>query len=50
MAEHFGDAETMSKILDAPSTAKAEESMREIKNFDENSWNEVYILLVSDIF
>lgn len=41
MAEHFGDTETMSKILDAPSTIKAEEAMKDIKDFDEAKWNEV---------
>ncbi|VDD91855.1 unnamed protein product [Enterobius vermicularis] len=41
MAEHFGDTETMTKILDAPSTMKAEEAMKEIKDFDESKWNEV---------
>ena len=43
MAEHFSDTETMAKILDAPSTIKAEEAMKEIKDFDENKWNEVGI-------
>ncbi|MCP9265220.1 hypothetical protein DINM_020460 [Dirofilaria immitis] len=41
MAEHFGDSETMAKILDAPSTIKAEEAMKDIKDFDEAKWNEV---------
>uniref|UniRef100_A0A0N5ANP4 DUF1768 domain-containing protein n=1 Tax=Syphacia muris TaxID=451379 RepID=A0A0N5ANP4_9BILA len=41
MAEHFGDTETMTKILEAPSTIKAEEAMKEIKDFDEKKWNEV---------
>ncbi|VIP00252.1 conserved hypothetical protein [Brugia malayi] len=41
MAEHFGDTETMARILDAPSTIKAEEAMRDIKDFDEAKWNEV---------
>ncbi|KHN72610.1 hypothetical protein Tcan_18843, partial [Toxocara canis] len=42
MAEHFGDAETMAKILDAPTTIKAEEAMKEIKDFNEAKWNEVF--------
>ncbi|VDM37320.1 unnamed protein product [Toxocara canis] len=41
MAEHFGDAETMAKILDAPTTIKAKEAMKEIKDFNEAKWNEV---------
>ncbi|VDN27756.1 unnamed protein product [Gongylonema pulchrum] len=41
MAEHFGDTDVMAKILDAPSTMKAEEAMKEIKGFDEAKWNEV---------
>ncbi|VDM44879.1 unnamed protein product [Toxocara canis] len=41
MAEHFGDTETMAKILDAPTTIKAEEAMKEIKDFDEAKWNEI---------
>ncbi|MFH4977739.1 hypothetical protein AB6A40_004448 [Gnathostoma spinigerum] len=41
MAEHFGDTETMAKILDAPTTIKAEEAMKEIKDFDEAKWNQV---------
>lgn len=43
MAEHFGDAETMAKILDAPTTIKAEEAMKEIKDFNEAKWNEACI-------
>lgn len=45
MAEHFGDTETMAKILDAPTTIKAEEAMKDIKDFDEAKWNEVCLLL-----
>lgn len=41
MAEHFGDNDTMAKILDAPTTIKAEEAMKEIKDFDEAKWNEI---------
>ncbi|VDK80554.1 unnamed protein product [Litomosoides sigmodontis] len=41
MAEHFGDTETMAKILDASSTIKAEEAMKDIKDFDEAKWNEM---------
>ncbi len=41
MAEAFGDNETMEKILAAPTTPKAEEAMKEIKGFDENTWNGV---------
>uniref|UniRef100_A0A914ZT03 NADAR domain-containing protein n=1 Tax=Parascaris univalens TaxID=6257 RepID=A0A914ZT03_PARUN len=41
MAEHFGDTETMAKILDAPTTIKAEEAMKDVKDFDEAKWNEV---------
>uniref|UniRef100_A0A914ZVU3 NADAR domain-containing protein n=2 Tax=Parascaris univalens TaxID=6257 RepID=A0A914ZVU3_PARUN len=41
MAEHFGDTETMAKILDAPTTIKAEEAMKDIKDFDEAKWDEV---------
>uniref|UniRef100_A0A914WXR5 NADAR domain-containing protein n=1 Tax=Plectus sambesii TaxID=2011161 RepID=A0A914WXR5_9BILA len=39
MAETFGDTETMAKILAAPNTIKAEEAMKEIKGFDETTWN-----------
>lgn len=41
MAEYFGDADAMEKIKSAPNTAKAEEAMKDIKGFDEKSWNEV---------
>lgn len=44
MADHFGDSEIMAKILDAPSTIKAEEAMKEIKGFDEAKWNEVNLM------
>lgn len=50
MAEHFGDSETMAKILDAPSTIKAEEAMKDIKDFDEAKWNEVSWNLSSFVF
>ena len=39
MAETFGDTDTMAKILAAPNTIKAEEAMKEIKGFDETTWN-----------
>jgi hypothetical protein len=41
MAEAFGDNETMEKILNAPTTIKAEEAMKLIKGFDESTWNGV---------
>ena len=41
MAEYFGDADAMEKIKSAPNTAKAQEAMKDIKGFDEKSWNEV---------
>ncbi|PAV89043.1 hypothetical protein WR25_14975 isoform G [Diploscapter pachys] len=41
MAEYFGDADAMEKIRSAPNTAKAEEAMKDIKGFDEKSWNDV---------
>lgn len=50
MAEHFGDTETMTKILDAPSTMKAEEAMKEIKDFDESKWNEVKEFIFVEVF
>ena len=43
MAEHFKDQETRDKIIAAPNTVKAEDFMKEIKNFDETAWNDVSI-------
>ena len=43
MAEHFNDQETRDKILAAQNTVKAEDIMKEIKNFDETAWNDVNI-------
>lgn len=48
MAEHFGDTETMAKILDAPTTIKAEEAMKEIKDFDEAKWNEASLIFIEE--
>lgn len=41
MAETFGDTDAMTKILDAPTTLKAEEAMKTIVGFDDNIWLEV---------
>lgn len=41
MAEHFEDTEAMKKILAAPNVNTAEAAMKEIKNFEEESWNKV---------
>ena len=42
-ALHFGDVETAEKILLAETPKEAKNLGREIRNFDEKSWNEVKI-------
>lgn len=42
MAEFFSDADAMAKIQQASSTPAAEEASKEIKNFDEAKWKEVF--------
>lgn len=41
MAEHFNDTDAMKKIQQAPNVNTAEAAMKEIKNFDEESWNKL---------
>lgn len=42
-ALHFGDVETAEKILLAETPKEAKNLGREVRNFDEKSWNEVKI-------
>ena len=42
-ALHFGDIETAEKILLAETPKEAKNLGREVRNFDEKSWNEVKI-------
>lgn len=46
MAEYFNDTDAMQKIQQASNVNTAEAAMKEIKNFDEESWNKVIFAIL----